>query len=653
VGQTTRVGSPRCFCLQQGQHGGRLAQAHVVGQAGAQPEALQHLEPGHPALLIGAELADEAIGRRPHVEGAFQLAPQQRAQLPFGRDAQDGDPGLVGPHAGRHLEHLADGHGAGGLVLGLGHQEAHEPVHLGRPELHPLAAHVDQRGLQLGQPQQLGLVDLLLPECGLPVEGADALLVEEAAGAGAARRGGRGGGLEPDPETGGGSAPPGRQEHAEAGHLQGRGGPGQEAVGPVEVEGQAGRGRLPEGFAQLGVDAHGPAQLGQEDLVRGGQRTARPLQLVAGPPDLFGVDEQAEVVGGLQEELELPGRFVRWPAGGFEVEIVSGGHRFAQPEAQPPGPAAGGRVGPPFGHQSFQRGQFVVVGVHDGSRGGQGAQPGLERRGQLVGGPARQTDGTGARGGQGVPAHRIDEGAQRVADDGFGRQPRRGEGTADRRQRVDHGPQAGVVGSVHQRLPDGLVAVRAPAQVGQDPSGRHDLQRQGAQDGKGGHRGAGVELVRTGGSQGHGDVERSRRTEGNRRHLEGPEAGGLPGAAGFAGGPDELGGRDRRVRLAGQPDDDGLLLAGGHGGMEGGRRLQDGIDQIGPRGGEGMGTGRRWHRIAAPFGGSRRVQGAVFAPQQEAATVVVGPEEMDCEHYMEVTVAPMRPDPRRSPDGMN
>ena len=177
--------------LQERQHGGRLAQPHVVGQAGAEPEPLQHLQPGHPALLVGTELADEPLRGGPHVEGALQLAPQQGAQLPFGRDAEDGDARLVGADAGRHLEHLADGHGALGPGLGLGHQEAHQAVHLGRPELHPLAAHVDQRRLQLGQPEELGLVDLLVAQCGLPVEGADALLVEQATRTGASPGRGR------------------------------------------------------------------------------------------------------------------------------------------------------------------------------------------------------------------------------------------------------------------------------------------------------------------------------------------------------------------------------------------------------------------------------------------------------------------------------
>ena len=68
VGQMTRVGprsglaglcvpgvlrsARQVLVLQEGQHGGRLAQTHVVGQAGAEAEALEHLEPGH-ARAVG------------------------------------------------------------------------------------------------------------------------------------------------------------------------------------------------------------------------------------------------------------------------------------------------------------------------------------------------------------------------------------------------------------------------------------------------------------------------------------------------------------------------------------------------------------------------------------------------------------------------
>ena len=42
-------------------------------------------------------------------------------------------------------------------------------------------------------------------------------------------------------------------------------------------------------------------------------------------------------------------------------------------------------------------------------------------------------------------------------------------------------------------------------------------------------------------------------------------------------------------------------------------------------------------RIPAALRGTGRRQIAVLGPQQEAATVVVGPEEMDCEHWVDCT----------------
>ena len=190
------------------------------------------------------------------------------------------------------------------LVAGCDSQEADQTVHLGRSELHPLAADVDQWCLELGQPEQLGLVDLLVAQCGLPVEGADAVLGEQATRAGTPGRGGGRGGLEPNAQAGLGPPPPRRQEHAEPGHLEGRRGLHQEAMGAVQIEGETRRRGLAQRLAQLGVDAHRPAQLGQEDLMRSAERSAGPLQLVAGPPDLFGADDQAEIVGGLQKELQ-------------------------------------------------------------------------------------------------------------------------------------------------------------------------------------------------------------------------------------------------------------------------------------------------------------------------------------------------------------
>ena len=57
---------------------------------------------------------------------------------------------------------------------------------------------------------------------------------------------------------------------------------------------------------------------------------------------------------------------------------------------------------------------------------------------------------------------------------------------------------------------------------------------------------------------------------------------------------------------------------------------------------------RQWgDRIPAAFGGTGRSQVAVLAPQEETATVVIGPEEMDCEHRVDCTGGS-----RLSPEGV-
>ena len=60
---------------EQGEHLHRLAQAHVVGQAPAEREALQKIEPTKPLLLVVPELTDEARwhGGRPNPVEALEL----------------------------------------------------------------------------------------------------------------------------------------------------------------------------------------------------------------------------------------------------------------------------------------------------------------------------------------------------------------------------------------------------------------------------------------------------------------------------------------------------------------------------------------------------------------------------------------------------
>ena len=65
------------------------------------------------------------------------------------------------------------------------------------------------------------------------------------------------------------------------------------------------------------------------------------------------------------------------------------------------------------------------------------------------------------------------------------------------------------------------------------------------------------------------------------------------------------------------------------------------VDQA-RRGGRERVRPRQGHdRIPAALGGTGKRQVAVLAPQEETAPVVIGPEEMDCEHSVHCTGRPL------------
>ncbi len=74
-------GGPDALVDQQGQELGRLAQAHVVGQAGPEAEVAEEGQPAEAPFLIGAQLAGEAVrcdhGPEPPVVGPASRSPSQ------------------------------------------------------------------------------------------------------------------------------------------------------------------------------------------------------------------------------------------------------------------------------------------------------------------------------------------------------------------------------------------------------------------------------------------------------------------------------------------------------------------------------------------------------------------------------------------------
>jgi len=177
---------------EQRQHLQRLAEPHVVGEAGAQPEAVEEPEPGHAIALVGPQHCAQRVSRIGEL--AAVGAPQVREHL-------------VEPRPGRHLGPRRLARAVGRLVGRAGirrraGQEAHaleerEPFGARlRLDRLPVLEHlreprtVHHRPLALDQDQPVGAGQDLSPLGGgerLPVEGHADLEVEQRAGADARR----------------------------------------------------------------------------------------------------------------------------------------------------------------------------------------------------------------------------------------------------------------------------------------------------------------------------------------------------------------------------------------------------------------------------------------------------------------------------------
>ncbi len=112
-GRSRRAGA---LFQQQSEKLGRLPETHVVGQAGSETECAQEREPPEPALLVGPQLADEAVGGRsglqPPVLGTGEKIPEPSVGL----DRSDGQVarGRLYPESGP--DHLAGGHAVGAVA---------------------------------------------------------------------------------------------------------------------------------------------------------------------------------------------------------------------------------------------------------------------------------------------------------------------------------------------------------------------------------------------------------------------------------------------------------------------------------------------------------------------------------------------------------
>ncbi len=178
------------------QRGGRLAEAHVVGEAAAEAEPRQELHPGEATSLVVAEFADElarllhflesfvgqALEERPDPVGVGDRGQVARAGPGIGRidaqlDAIDGVAGAVD----------ADGRAVFGGVVVVGQLQELErgdtaarlfqfallvplAAQLVRVDADPAVAGVQQRGARLLGACQLALGDLLVADDEFPLD---------------------------------------------------------------------------------------------------------------------------------------------------------------------------------------------------------------------------------------------------------------------------------------------------------------------------------------------------------------------------------------------------------------------------------------------------------------------------------------------------
>ena len=313
--------------LQEGQQLDRLAQTHVVGQAGALVEAVQEGQPAQAPLLVRPQLAGEARGSRQRIGGLLLVVLlQHRLQ----------------PHAGHKAVHrqavegvaLAGGEPQGIVEaeVGVGDAEFLGVAQIGGTQLDPgpLVLH---QGAALGlQALQVAQGERHPADHELPAhhqrfaEGEAARLVGQF-------------GLDRQPQAAGqATRQAGRQDHAHA-HVAQLGGGGahqHEGLGRGELH------RLRGGGIQAPLDrlehGEGPPQALQQQLAGLGHGHLAQLQgAVAGAPGHRGRHPQAGIGLGLQAEFQFPQLL---PLGGGEQLQAGPGRRH--PSGHGLAPVVGG-----------------------------------------------------------------------------------------------------------------------------------------------------------------------------------------------------------------------------------------------------------------------------------------------------------------------
>ena len=468
-------GPGRALLHQQGQHLGGLAEPHVVGEACAEPETTEELQPGEAALLVWPERAPEACRRAPSWREPVRTAGCQEGPEP----AIGGDPGDGEADVGRHQAQASAHHLSGGhrpvLESGSPLHQVHRRRNVLRAQLHPLAPDPHERHLEPGELADLVGGHLHVADRELPPVVDDG--VEPEAGAGRRRAGLRArGGPQAGRDTRAPRLPPGRELDAEAGLREDRCAVAQEGVGAGDVEVEPDRAGLEEHPVQGRVESRRSSEVGQQPLLRIVDLAAERGEPSARPPDIGCRNEQAGVIGCLHQDLEGPG-----PVSGARGIVVgrddpeAGAEPGVAPRSAPvprcQGPGEGANPG----------------GVRDGSgrRGGEGVEHGVDGRDTpRPGGGSRKRPAPDARSGD-----RVDDVGQHLREDvdraASARARGPGLGTAGWRHRARQRPQPICVGDAGGRQPACLEAPAVPCldQPGKEATPRGELETE--QDGGG------------------------------------------------------------------------------------------------------------------------------------------------------------------------